>query len=193
MPKICLNPGHFVGLDSGAVGNKSTEAELVMEYAKLMKPMLEKVGYTVLIANYNELYQIVNASDQFDADVFLSIHCNSAANASAYGTETFYYIDSTEGKKLASCVQNQIEPVMCDLRIAYKQASSEGLKQIIKETSNRGLKNDSLYVVRNTNAIAALVEIGFISNEMDEEILIAKKVNIASALARGITDYFAMR
>lgn len=191
MPRICLNPGHYIGLDPGAIGNKSTEAELVMDYANLIKPMLEKVGYEVTIVNYNELYQITDASDQWGADVFVSIHCNSAASTYAYGTETFYYVDSPNGKKLANCIQNQVEPVMREFRILYKNATTKEEKANIADTSDRGLKTDSLYVVRNTNAVAALVEVGFISNEMDEEIMIARKIEIASAIARGISDYYA--
>lgn len=193
MPKICLNPGHFIGIDPGAVGKNSTEAELVMEYAKLIKPMLEKVGYEVTIVNYNELYDIVNASDQFGADLLVSIHCNSAGSSSAFGTETYYYIESSKGKKLAECIQNQVEPVMRKYRLEnynYPHPLPVGVERSVIEKSNRGIKTDSLYVVRNTNAIASLVEVGFISSELDENILINKKEEISAAIARGITDYF---
>lgn len=191
MPRICLNPGHYIGIDPGAVGAKSTEAQLVMDYANMIKPMLEKVGYEVNIVSYNELEDIVYASDSWNADLFVSIHCNSAGSPYAYGTETFYYIDSPNGKKLANCLQNQLEPVMREFRILYKNATTEEEKKTIADTSDRGLKTNSLYVVRNTNAVAALVEVGFISNTMDEEIMIARKTEIASAIARGISDYYA--
>ena len=61
----------------------------------------------------------------------------------------------------------------------------------VRDYSDRGLKTDSLYVVRNTNAPAALLEIGFISNELDEEILINNIDGISAAIARGVSDYFA--
>lgn len=193
MPKICLNPGHYISIDPGAVGKNSTEAELVMDYANLIKPILEKVGYEVAIVNYNELYDIVNASDQFGADLFVSIHCNSAGSSSAFGTETYYYIESDKGEKLANCIQNQVEPVMRKYRLEnynYPHPLPVEIEKSVTEKSNRGIKTDSLYVVRNTNAISALVEVGFISSDLDENILINKKEEIAEAIARGITDYF---
>lgn len=188
MIKVCLNAGHKPGMDPGAIGLKSTEAELALKFASKATEYLRAVGYNVLLVQENELEDIVAASDDFGADVFLSIHMNSAVAKSAYGTETFYAASSSRGRKLASCVQKQVETFMVKKRIEQRPNVSE---ETVKDYSDRGLKTNSLYVVRNTDAPAALVEVGFISNALDEEILINNIDGIAAAIARGVTDYFA--
>ena len=188
MIKVCLNAGHKPGMDPGALGLKSTEAELALKFATKAAEYLRAVGYNVLVVQENELEDIVEASDNFDADVFLSIHMNSAVAKAAYGTETFYSVNSSKGKKLASCVQKQVEAFMVEKRIEQRPDISE---DTVRDYSDRGLKTNSLYVVRNTNAPAALLEIGFISNELDEEILINNIDSISAAIARGVSDYFA--
>lgn len=188
MAKVCLNPGHKPGMDPGAIGTKSTEAELALKYANVAAKYLTDVGYEVLIVQENELADIVAASDNFDTDVFVSIHLNSAVATTAYGTETFYYPTSSNGKKLAECVQSQVLEFMTQERIAQRPNTN---KNTVKSYSDRGLKTDSLYVVRNTEAPACLLEVGFINNPMEEEILIDKVDEIGAAIARGVSDYFA--
>lgn len=187
--RICLNAGHKIGMDPGAVGAKSNEANLVMQYAETAAMYLRNVGYTVLVVQENELYDICAASDNFDADLFVSIHCNSAAATSAYGTEVFYSETSTKGKKLASCLYNQIYKMMTDERVKRLQYCQSA--ETVRDISNRGLKTNPLYVVKNTIAPAALVEVGFISNQMDEDIMNDCIDQIGAAIARGVSDYYA--
>lgn len=171
--KISINAGHYPGLDSGAVGaNGLQEAEVAKNISERVVSILREVGYNSLFIQKNELYEIVELSNDFCADLFVSIHCNAAENRSAQGTETFY--GSEQGKKLAQCIQDQTISAM--------------------ETVDRGIKDGSnLYVIRNTNAIAVLVEVEFISNEQGECMLadLNKQEEFAKAIARGITDYVA--
>lgn len=169
---ICVNAGHYPGLDSGAVGSTGLQEAIVAEdIAHKVCCYLTAVGYEVLFVQENELYQITNASNRFGADLFISIHCNAAANTSAKGTETFYSLGSTEGEKLAQCIQDQI-------------INSLG-------TVDRGLKTNNLYVTKNTNCPAVLVECAFISNIEDECMLADtnKCDELARAISRGVTDY----
>ena len=64
------------------------------------------------------------------------------------------------------------------------------LTQVDPNWIDRGLKERSnLGVLKYTNMPAVLVEIGFIDNESDHEVLINHKDDIARAIARGVTDY----
>ena len=166
--KICVNAGHFPGVDSGAVGEYLQEANVTKQIAEIVCNDLKLVGYEVLFVQENELYEITNASNSFEADLFISVHCNAAENRSARGTETFCY---SAGNKLAACIQNQIVnslPVI-----------------------DRGVKySKGLYVLKYTNCPAVLVETAFISNLNDEKLLLERDVEIAHAISRGITDYF---
>lgn len=170
--KISVNAGHYPGIDSGAVGwTGLQEANVANDIAHKVCGYLAAVGYEVLFIQENELYQITDLSNSFGADLFLSIHCNAAENTDAKGTETFYINGSTEGQRLAQCVQYQI-------------INSLG-------TVDRGLKTANFYVTRNTNCPAILIETGFISNREDECMLADEKQRdeLAKAISRGITDY----
>ena len=172
--KVSINAGHYPGLDSGAVGqNGLQEAEVAKNISDRVVSILREVGYNALFIQKNELYEITELSNDFCADLFVSIHCNAAENRSASGTEIFY--GSDEGSKLAQCIQSQIVDNL--------------------GTVDRGIKDGSrLYVIRNTNAIAVLVEVEFISNEQGECMLadLNKQEELAKAIARGITDFASL-
>lgn len=75
---------------------------------------------------------------------------------------------------LANCIQNQIVNAL--------------------DTTDRGVKIatpgvNGLYVLTNTDMPAVLVELAFITNPDDEEILANAQDALARAVARGITDY----
>lgn len=166
--KIAINSGHFSTLDPGACGRYSCEADLVKDVAKVVCEDLKLVGYDVLFIEENELQDIVNQSDEFEADVFVSIHANAAENKQAEGTETFYYYGSGFGYILAKCLQHQLLTTM--------------------HSVNRGIKEAGFYVLK-CNAIAALVELDFISNPAREDYLNTHVEEMAHAISRGITDF----
>jgi N-acetylmuramoyl-L-alanine amidase len=103
------------------------------------------------------------------ADLFVSLHCN-AAGGDAQGTETLVLSESCEDAcKVAQTVQNQI-------------VNSLG-------TVDRGLKErPKLIVLKHTDAPAILVEMAFIDNDSDSELLANNQDDFAKAIARGITD-----
>lgn len=170
--KIAINAGHYPGLDSGAVGHRVTEAEVTKEIGLAVVNYLAKVGYDTLFVQENELADICDKTNDWGADLFVSIHCN-AANGRAYGTETFGYYGSELGSSLAHHIQMQI-------------VNSIG-------TENRGVKEAGYYVLRHTDCPAVLVECAFIDNWLDETLLIERADDFARAIARGVTDYVKWR
>ena len=104
----------------------------------------------------------------------MSIHCNAAEAEEANGTETWACAGSYRGSMLANYIQSQIVDAL--------------------DTTNRGVKIatpgvNGLYVLTNTDMPAVLVELAFITNPSDEEILANAQDALARAVARGITDY----
>jgi len=178
--KSCINGGHYPGLDSGAVGASGLqEANVARNIMQLVAGYLQQAGHEVVTVQDNELQAICDASNNSGADLFVSIHCNAAANTEAKGTETWYCNGSAGGEKLATCIQGQI------INSLY--------------TTDRGIKDatphvNGLYVLSNTDAVAVLVETAFISNAEDEALLASDngKDDFARAIARGITDYIAL-
>ena len=57
------------------------------------------------------------------------------------------------------------------------------------DSIDRGVKEHAWYVIKHTDMPAILTEIGFISNECEQDYIINHKDEIAHAIARGITDY----
>lgn len=179
---IFINPGHDLQYDPGAVNNQLgvTEASVVAKIGDLVEKYLEKVGHSVMVMQSDNLagedgysyhYSVCAQANANNCDLFVSLHCN-AASFTAKGTECFYYTGSKRGELLAQCIQDQLIDSI--------------------NTYDRGIKESGgLTVLRNTKMPAVLVEIAFISNQAEAEML--KDANwqdvIARAIARGITDY----
>jgi len=93
--KICIDPGHSGKIEPGACAGGVTEAAINLEVAKITGRMLEKFGHKVLLTRSGEadndwLAWRCEAAWAFDADIFISIHCNAADSIEANGTEVFY-------------------------------------------------------------------------------------------------------
>ncbi len=174
--RVFLNPGHAPdgNPDPGACGYGLRECDVAKNAADLVAGYLIAAGVEVVgCLQSDSLHEVVTASNNSGADVFISIHCN-ACNGSANGTEVWHFYGSGAGETLASCIQNQI-------------VTSLG-------TTDRGTKGakpgvNGLYVLSNTDAVAVLVELAFIDHAGDAELLGTQQDEFARAIARGVTDY----
>lgn len=189
--KVFINPGHDLDYDSGAVSPRTglRECDVAAHVGTLVKHYLEAAGCTCELMQSDNLaptsigrsryadrqgLTVTETANEWDADIFVSIHCNSAEADEACGTETFAYnLDGGEGEQLATCIQNQIVNAL--------------------NIVDRGVKaNPKLFVLRYTSMPAVLVELGFISNADDERLLTDHQDDFARAIARGVTDYEQM-
>ena len=185
MAKIYIDPGHNpTGNDTGAVGYGLKEQDVSVQIGVLLRDILINGGQTVKMSRdsiTDTVAQGLNASlagrynvaNSWDADIFVSIHCN-AANAKAYGCETYHCTGSTQGKALAECVQ------------PHMAAETERY--------NRGVKSANFAVIRHTNMPAILVETAFIDNYDDNRFLASEdgKYKCAVAIYKGICDYLGI-
>lgn len=178
--KVFLNPGHDRKYDSGAChANGRREADVAHEVGVLVEQYLTAAGCEVKMCQsdnlahdtiYEGLPCVTELANNWPADIFVSIHCN-AFNTKASGTESLCYSTNSKGGRLATCIHNQIVNSIPDI-------------------VNRGVKERTgLIVLRDTNMPAALVEMAFIDNDHDLELLEKYKDEFARAIARGITDY----
>ena len=185
MAKIYIDPGHNCsGADTGAVGFGLKEQDVSVQIGVLLRDMLINSGQTVKMSRDSitdtvssslngSLAYRYNSANSWNADVFISIHCN-AANTKAYGCETYYCTGSTQGKALAECVQ----PHMAAETQRY----------------NRDVKSANFAVIRHTNMPAILVETAFIDNYDDNRFLASDdgKYKCAVAIYKGICDYLGI-
>jgi N-acetylmuramoyl-L-alanine amidase len=183
--RVFINAGHDQKYDSGAVNPNSglREADVAANVARLVVKYLTAAGCecksmqsdnlapTVIgRSNYADRQgpTVCDVANAWGADIFVSIHCN-AFNESAHGTEVECY-GAGEGARLAGNIQKQI-------------VNSLG-------TLDRGVKSmPYLLVLKYTDMPACLVEMAFIDNDSDAELLADRQDDFARAIARGVTDY----
>lgn len=175
---VFINPGHAPhgNPDPGAV-NETTGlrgCDVAITVGNLVAQYLNDAGVAADVLQDDDLGYICMKANDSGADIFVSIHCNAAENPQALGTETYYYPGSVHGEQLAQSIQNQI--------ILSLGMVDRGIKEAIPG-------QNGLYVLNNTVMPGVLVELGFISNKHDEDILANYQDELARAVARGITDY----
>ena len=168
--KIFINPGHG-GADTGAIGHGLIERDVALLIARRVEHYLQAVGYDTFLFQFDGLQAICDKANSWGADLFVSIHCN-AANGSAKGAETYYFADSRAGRKLANHIQRQL---------------INSLPLV-----DRGIKTANFVVLTNTIMPAVLVETAFIDNAHDAALLRDKQDDFARAIARGISDFYAV-
>ena len=197
---IYVDAGHDYGKDGGAVseinGVKYSETELNIQVADKLKAALENKGYTVVMTrNLGEkpsfssetesLAYRVNKANSANADLFISIHHNSAG-ATAKGIETLYS-DLTQDDAFGGKYDST--------RIAKSKSLATQINNNIANKlnlTNRGGKSQDLYVCRNTNMPAVLVEVGFITNAEEAARCAdpASQQKVAEAIAEVVAQNF---
>lgn len=173
--KIFLDAGHG-GNDPGAIGNNLQEKNVTLAVAKRVQYHLERLGQTVIMSRTSDSTvslssRTINCNSK-GCDIAISIHCN-AFNGNAKGLETYTYAKQTNEIKLAQAVHNSI--------ISAKLF-----------TVNRGIKQANFHMVRETKMPAILVELAFIDNLTDSNLLKNKQEEFAIAITKGILNYFEL-
>ena len=183
---IVLDPGHG-GTDPGAIGpRRSYEKNLNWSITQQVKTILERAGSTVLLTRPGDVdLTPASASDRDElrvrtmvannrkADIFVSIHHNSSVNSDLNGTSTYYYPKTPYDAMLAQCLQSAM-------------VRGGGLENI-------GIRTANFFVVKNAWMPAALLEIGYISNPQEEQLLNspAFQQKMALAIVAGMDQFFA--
>ena len=160
--RICLDPGHG-GTDPGAVGKLSLhESAVVLDVALLLRDKLVAMGHVVtmtrVVDQFISLKDRCFTSNAFDADLFLSLHCNAAANRAASGIEVWTSTGRTKADEYA-------DEILVRMGTAFPH---ENLRRDYTD-GDADKESDSLYVLKHTSAPAVLVELGFISHPPTEE------------------------
>ena len=156
--RICVDAGHG-GKDPGAMSfdNLVSEASLTLMMAVKLAEKLRDKGHKVLLTRSDDTYPTLTArcktANDFNADYFISIHCNSADSQKATGIETLVYACPSHACDLANYVQKNL--------IAATGARDRGVK----------IRKD-LTVLKRTAMPVILVETGFISNPQDFKQLV---------------------
>lgn len=183
---VVIDPGHGLkedgSMDPGAIG-EVTEQVIARDISKQLKAALEAKGATVYRLdtenNYLPTATRSHYARQYNADLYIALHCNSFEGESAHGVEVYYYTPFSQplaekiNDSLAECYDNKLY--------------ADGTK------SSRGEKYSYYKMTLEQSVPSVMVEMGFVSNPK-ECLLMANpdnQVDIAQAIAKGIEQYFA--
>ena len=185
MIKIYLDQGHNPrDYNTGAEGNGFYEQDITYTIGILLYDLLIANGnFDVRLSrptpdtikgtnNSTSLSERVREANSWGADVFISLHTNAAQNPNASGSEALIYRNSS--------------------RVSYELAD-DILKNLNLVTGlrNRGIvERPGLYVLRFTRMPAVLVEMGFITNRYDAELMAYSPGLFAEGIYRGIREYY---
>ncbi|OPX88131.1 MAG: N-acetylmuramoyl-L-alanine amidase AmiA precursor [Pelotomaculum sp. PtaB.Bin104] len=163
MARICIDPG-YGGSDPGAIGPSGLQEKVVtLAVVKKLAYILKAAGAQVKLTreddSYVSLAERVAISNDFGADVFISIHANAATSPQAKGIEVWTTWGQTAADPLAESIANSLRAAFPGL--VFRADMSDGDQD----------KEANFQVLYYTKAPAVLVELGFITNSTEEELL----------------------
>jgi len=179
---IAVDPGHG-GSDPGAVGVTGLqEKDVALKTSEILAKHLKKHGASSFLTRTSDyfvpLQQRVNLAHSHGADIFVSVHANAHPNRNISGTETYYFRwggHAQSSRNLGQEVQREM-------------VEHSGLRDI-------GVKHGNFHVISSPQMPSILVELGFLTNINDEELLRQKDFldGQARAITRGILNYYQDR
>jgi len=194
---VVIDPGHG-GEDTGAIGQKSViEKKIVLDIAKRVGKKLKKSGLRVKLTRKKDsaltLDERMARAAEWGADIFVSVHVNSASNTNAAGLETYVLpcpgFASTAGDRsnTNACPGNTFDT--SSILLAW-HIHSQMLSRVAG-MEDRGIRHARFDVLCGAPCPAVLVECGFVSNQADDERLQTEEYleRISEGIAQGIVRY----
>lgn len=174
---VCIDAGHG-GDDVGAILDKRYEKDDTLEIAKLVKKYLRKQNVKVVMTRKKDkslsLEERCKIANNKKADFFVSIHRNSAKTGN--GIEIWCNSNKREeDTNLANTIIEKLQNTEIQKNRGVKYGTING-------------EDSDYYVLKNTNMPSCLIELGFITDEKDNQLLDSHKKEYAKAIADGIVQ-----
>ena len=218
---IVLDPGHG-GKDPGAIGayGKTYEKNVTLAMGKELKALLEKKGYKVYLTRTTDIFiplrQRVKIAQKYKADLFMSIHADSALNRKAKGLSVYTLSETASDKEAAALAEreNKVDIIggvdfsenskeINDILISLSQTDSRNKSSKFATYMVSEMKK-SVKLVDNTHRFAgfavlkapdipsALLEMGYLSNREEEQLLKKNdyRRKLAGSALSAIDKYF---
>jgi len=177
---VVVDPGHG-GTDPGAISPniKLKEKDVVLDVSLKLRNLLEANGFKVYMTRDNDeyigLYDRATIANELGAHAFVSIHANAHDDRTVEGIQVLYYPDdgSRGNYKFATYMMD---------------ALTKGL-----DAANKGIiQRPNLVVTRETKMPAVLLELGFLTNSKEENLLNTDSYRTlaAEAILDGLIKYF---
>jgi len=197
---LMIDPGHG-GRDPGAIGRIGThEKDVTLDIARRMADALSgQSGVTVKLTRDEDVFlpleERVKVSRTANADLFLSIHADSAPNTAAHGLSVYTLAEKASddfAKQLAEHeneadmmggmdlppADKEVKAILFDLAARRTRNTAQHAKANFVQTMGRNwpllerpMRAANFVVLRAPDIPSMLVETGFLSNPRDEQIL----------------------
>lgn len=217
---IAIDAGHG-GKDPGALGRGGTkEKDITLAAAKQLAADLNATGkvsarLTRSSDKFLKLRQRIAIAREMSADVFISLHADSALRKSARGMSVFTLSDTASDKEAAYIARRENKADLVggpDLAVEDPAAANALLSMFQRETMNessrlaaailkqikdmpggdkRGHRFAGFAVLKSPDVPSVLVEMGFLSNAEDENNLNSERYRrkLTQRLAKAIVTY----
>jgi N-acetylmuramoyl-L-alanine amidase len=221
-PLVVIDPGHG-GHDPGASGEGYTEKMLVLDLARALKDRLvEKGGIRVAMTREDDRFLVLaerfEIARQLDADLFISIHADSAGDISQVSGASIYTLSNQASSEAAARFaerennadvvngvniegqSDEVSTILVELSQRRTQADSAEFARLITREGQGKLKfhpqprrSASLVVLRAPDVPSVLYEAGFVTNPQDAARLASPegRAAFAETLDRAIRIFFA--
>ncbi|MCS1352597.1 N-acetylmuramoyl-L-alanine amidase CwlD [Mechercharimyces sp. CAU 1602] len=188
---IVIDPGHG-GVDGGAVSRSGVvEKEVTLQIATYVRDYIQEAGGLVIMTREGDydlaekgtkgysrrksqdLLRRAQMVKESRADALISIHLNSIPSRRWSGAQTFYHPQREENKKLATYIQDEI-------------------KGNLQNTSRLPKQRGNIYIIKQVQVPAVLVEVGFLSNEQEARLMAdeAYQKQMATSIYQGLLRYY---
>jgi len=187
---ILLDAGHG-GPDGGAGTGKTLEKDIALEITKNVRDYLQEQGALVIMTRekdedladpdtrgysrrkVEDLKKRLKMINKTDIDLFVSIHLNAIPSSRWSGAQTFYAPQHKENARAAKFIQ-------------------EELRRNLENTERKAKPINQVYILKNAKKPGVLVEVGFLSNPREKELLKkgSYQEKVAASINHGILRYF---
>ncbi len=215
--RVVIDPGHG-GHDPGTMSTKGVkEKDLVLDISRRVAKMLENDDeFDVLMTRNKDVFipleERTAIANSQGADLFVSIHVNAHPRESVRGIETFYLnlattpdAEETAARENAvstrrmSELQDILRQIMNNSKIAEsgdfaQQVQTSLVQGVLSKNDkkrNHGVKTAPFYVLLGANMPSVLVEVSYLSNSDDAQLLSTTdyRQQLALSIANGIRQY----
>ncbi|MGG7622029.1 N-acetylmuramoyl-L-alanine amidase CwlD [Bacillus coreaensis] len=187
---ILLDPGHG-GPDGGAGEEGALEKDIALSVSKKLRDYLQEQGALVIMTReedkdlaedgtrgysrrkVEDLKKRLAMINESEANFFVSVHLNSIPSQKWSGAQTFYAPQLKDNAKAAKFIQDE-------LRIN------------LENTDRKAKPLSSVYILKNAKKPGVLVEVGFLSNPTEKQILKTEEYQdkVAASIYKGMLRYF---
>ena len=217
---IVLDPGHG-GQDPGAISvSGKYEKDLTLKMAKETKALLEKRGYKVVLTRDKDFYiplrGRIKKAHEANADLFISIHADSAKSRSAQGLSIYTISETASDKEAAALAEREnkadilfgmdladYQPEVGNILIDFAKKYAMDQSSIYADCVVNEMKKEvnlrqnahrfaGFVVLKSPNIPSVLLEMGYLSNPQEDKLMQKEsyRKKLGTALANAVDTYF---